>query len=225
MVKTLKRPGLPLLPCCSSGLRSTSMEQKVWRLMGQDAHCLPKMSQVWIQLVTFFECHILDAFNLSGHCAVVFVSKAHMSLKCFHAGYTQYLSTTLKLQVWVFVRLIVKKFQRECGAFEHMIWWQIISDIRSSDIGQEIWRRFILVPGWFAQWKLDGSELKGTKSHVLIYSRNRCGIRKGRNKSVVWILPGSFTHRLWHRAFGSRNSINQKNCRTQHSKADSSKGG
>lgn len=108
MVKTLKRPGLPLLPCCCSGLRSTSMEQKVWRLMGQDAHCLPKMSQVWIQLVTFFECHILDAFNLSGHCAVVFVSKAHMSLKCFHAGYTQYLSTTLKLQVWVFVRLIVK---------------------------------------------------------------------------------------------------------------------
>lgn len=156
MVKTLKRPGLPLLPCCCSGLRSTSMEQKVWRLMGQDAHCLPKMSQVWIQLVTFFECHILDAFNLSGHCAVVFVSKAHVikMLSCWI--YTIPLDH-LEAASLSICKTDSKKFQRECGAFEHMIWWQIISDIRSSDIGQEIWRRFILVPGWFAQWKLDGA--------------------------------------------------------------------
>lgn len=219
MGKTLKRPGLPLLPCCCLGLRSTSMEQKVWRLMGQDAHCLPKMSQVWIQLVTFFECHILDAFNLSGHCAVVFVSIAHMSLKCFHAGYTQYLSTTLKLQVWVFPERMWCIWAHDLVAnYIRYKFWYRSGDLEAFYISSWVTCR---VEAGRGNW----SELKGTKSHVLIYSRNRCGICKGRNKSVVWILPGSFTHRLWHRAFGSRNSINQKNCRTQHSKADSSKGG
>lgn len=42
--------------------------QRTWsrismQLKGQDANCVLKMSQVWTQLVTFVECHILSAFE------------------------------------------------------------------------------------------------------------------------------------------------------------------
>lgn len=42
-----------------------------WWLTGQDPYRVLKMSQVWIQLVTFVECHILGAFNLSSYSVVV----------------------------------------------------------------------------------------------------------------------------------------------------------
>lgn len=157
MVKTLKRPGLLLLPCCCSGLRSTSMEQKSLAVNGprrtlstQNVTGLnPACDLFWM---SYPRC-IQSFWPL---CCCVCQQSTHVikMLSCWI--YTIPLDH-LEAASLSICKTDSKKFQRECGAFEHMIWWQIISDIRSSDIGQEIWRRFILVPGWFAQWKLDGA--------------------------------------------------------------------
>lgn len=228
MVKTLKRPGLLLLPCCCSGLRSTSMEQKSLAVNGprrtlstQNVTGLnPACDLFWMSyprcIQSFWplcccvcqqSTHVIKMLS----CWIYTIPLDHLEAASLSICKTD--SKKIPERMWcIWAHDLMANYIR------YKKFWYRSGDLEAFYISSWV---ICPVEAGRGNW----SELKGTKSHVLIYSRNRCGIRKGRNKSVVWILPGSFTHRLWHRAFGSRNSINQKNCRTQHSKADSSKGG
>ena len=70
MAEALKQPCLT--PLCG-------VQDFLAVIVGRDTYHVLKMSQVWIQLVTFVECHISGALNRSSFFAAVFFSKAQMS--------------------------------------------------------------------------------------------------------------------------------------------------